>query len=278
MIYEVTHGPCPGYYMTGKHLKCLKCNAEGGLIHSLKRWLLTFPRRWLCLRAAANVTPTAWLGNILKLPRMITIHHGLAAARGAVAPTTGGTPSVVFLGRLVSTKGVHVLLQAMEQLQECKFQLNIIGDGPERARLEADVRSLGLEARVVFSGYLTPDEVEQALALSRVVVMPSLAGEVFGLVALENMLRRKALIVSEIGSLTEVIGDAGLTFPAGDAQALANCLRRVMQSEEFTEQIAARAARRASSLFTPERMVEDHLALYRRLLDSCPKNNLWARS
>ena len=52
--------------------------------------------------------------------------------------------------------------------------------------------------------------------------MPSL-GEIFGLVALENMLRKKVMIVSEIGSLTEVIGDTGLTFPAGDATALAGC-------------------------------------------------------
>ena len=89
--------------------------------------------------------------------------------------------------------------------------------------------------------------------------MPSLAGEVFGLVALENMLRKKVLIVSDIGALTEVIGDAGLAFPAGDAPELARCLRQVLQSDELREQMAGRAVRRARSLFTPERMVDDHL-------------------
>jgi len=270
MIYEVTQGPCPGHYMAGNHLQCLKCNAADGMIHSFKRWLLTFPRRWLCFRAGANVMPTAWLGNILQLPRMVTIHHGLPPGKSAITSQVGGPPIVVFLGRLVSTKGVHILLRAVDYLRDCEFQVNIIGDGPERARLEADVCSLRLEGRVVFRGYLNTDEVEEALAAAKVVVMPSLAGEVFGLVALENMLRKKVLIVSEIGALTEVIGDAGLAFPAGDAQALARCLRRVLQSEEFGEQMAGRALRRARSLFTPERMVDDHLALYRGLLDSPP--------
>ena len=143
MIYEVTQAPCPGHFMAGNHLQCLKCNAAGGMIQSFKRWLLTFPRRWLCLSADANVMPTAWLGDILKLPRMVTIHHGLPAGNHTIASTVDGPPIVVFMGRLVSTKGVHILLQAVDDLRDCEFQLNIIGDGPERARLEADVRSLG---------------------------------------------------------------------------------------------------------------------------------------
>lgn len=275
LVYEPEQVACPGHYMAGRHLQCLKCNAASGKISGLRRWLLTFPRRWLCFRASANVMPTAWLGSILQLPRMVTIHHGLRAVKRTVSPRVAGPPSVVFLGRLVSTKGVHILLQAVDQLRDYEFQLDIIGDGPERARLEADVRSLRLEGRVVFRGYLVAEEREQALAAAKAVVVPSLR-ETFGLVALENMLRKKVLIVSEIGALTEVIGDAGLAFPAGNAQALALCLERVLQSDELTEQMAARGVRRASSLFTPERMVDDHLVLYRRILGARPSDNLCA--
>jgi glycosyltransferase involved in cell wall biosynthesis len=220
--------------------------------------------------------PTTWLGSILQLPRMVTIHHGLSAGNDVVASKVGTPPSIIFLGRLVSTKGVHILLQAAHQLPDCEFRLNIIGDGPERARLEADVRSLGLERRVSFLGYLPADDIELALAAATAVVMPSLGGEVFGLVALENMLRRKVVIVSEIGALTEVVGDAGLAFPAGDAQALAGCLRRVLQSANFSEETGAQAVHRARSLFTPERMANDHLVLYRQLLGTFPGNDLCA--
>ncbi len=263
MFYEPAQVPCPGHYMAGNHRQCLKCNSGGGAILSVKRWLLTFPRRWLCLRATANVMPTSWLGTIVRLPRMVTIHHGLPTGESFVVPSVDGPSRIVFLGRLVSTKGVPVLLQAVNELRDQEFQLDIIGDGPERSRLEAEVHRLQLEGHVVFHNYLSERELENALAAAKAVVMPSLGGEVFGLVALENMLRKKVLIVSEIGALTEVIGDAGLTFPAGDVQALAGCLRRVLQPDEFTEQIGARAASRASSLFTPEGMVNDHLILYR---------------
>jgi glycosyltransferase involved in cell wall biosynthesis len=269
MIYELTQSPCPGHYMAGNHMECLKCNSARGTIYSLNRWLLTFPRRWFCLHARANVMPTAWLGSILQLSRMVTIHHGLPATKDTVTSANEDPPSIVFLGRLVTTKGVHILLQAAHQLLDCQFQLNIIGDGPERVRLEADVRSLGLDGRVCFRGYLPATEVELALAASRVVVMPSLGGEVFGLVALENMLRGKVLIVSEIGALTEVVGDAGLAFPIGDTPALARCLRKVLQSTKFSEEIGAQAVRRALSLFTPERMANEHLDLYQRLLGDC---------
>jgi len=278
LIFEPTQGSCPGHFMAGRHRQCWSCNSAGGMMHSFKRWLLTYPRRWLCARAETNVMPTAWLGSLLQLPRMVTIHHGLPApgsqgdhSPGRIAVSRAvGPPRIAYVGRLVTTKGVHILLKAASQLTDCEFQLMIIGDGPERSRLEADVRSLHLEGRVVFCGHLPTDEVEQMLAGARAVVMPSVAGEVFGLVALENMLRGKVVIVSQIGSLTEVIGDAGLTFPAGDARALAGCVRQVLDSEDFAEKMGARAAARASSLFTPERMVDDHLSLYRRLLGAAP--------
>jgi glycosyltransferase involved in cell wall biosynthesis len=268
MIYRPSLTPCPGHFMAGRHHRCLSCNGAGGVLRSLKSWLLTFPRRWLCSQAPANVTPTTWLSTVLQLPRTFTIHHGLPADPHPVSRPDASPARIVFLGRLVSTKGVQVLLKAAHHLNDCEFRLDIIGDGPERSRLEADVRSLHLERRVRFHGRLTTDEVDRVMADARAVVMPSLAGEVFGLVALESMLRQKVVIVSEIGSLTEVTGDTGLAFPTGDAPALANCIRQVLKSDKFAEEMGARAGSRANCLFTPERMVGDHLTLYRRLLEA----------
>src|SRR5579862_191700 len=163
MFYEPTQTPCPGHYKAGRHLQCLKCNAVGGVGHSVKLWLLTFPRRWLCTRARANVVPTRWLGTILQLPNLVTIHHGLDAAKRPVTAQDADPRRVVFIGRLVSTKGVHVLLQAVHELRDLDFQLDIVGDGSERPRLEAHVKSLSLEGRVVFRGSLVGEEREQAL-------------------------------------------------------------------------------------------------------------------
>jgi glycosyltransferase involved in cell wall biosynthesis len=264
LIHEPTQSACPGHYMAGRYTQCLRCNAAQGRVRSLKQSLFTFPRRWLCSRARANVVPTAWLGTLLQLRRMVTIHHGLRGGR--TVPSHPAKPqTVVFMGRLVSTKGVHTLLQATDQLSDCEFKLVIIGEGPERKKLEAEAQRLQLADRVVFRGYLNPDQLEEELAGTKVIVMPSLAGEVFGLVALENMLREKTLVVSKIGSLIEVVGDAGLSFPAGDATSLAECMRKVLQSHAFADSLGTRAKQRAATMFTPEKMVADHLALYRSL-------------
>jgi glycosyltransferase involved in cell wall biosynthesis len=262
MFYEPTQTFCSSHFMSGSHRACLSCNRDAaGALRGLKRWLLTFPRRWLCLQARAHIVPTTWFGAQLQLPRTTTIHHGLPA-KAFIASVSSTPPQIVFLGRLVRTKGVHVLLQAVQQLANCDFALEIVGDGPERERLQAQVRSLGIESRAHFRGYLPEAELDALLARAKAVVMPSLAGEAFGLVALENMLRQKLVIVSDIGALTEVVGDAGLSFPSGDSRALAACLRRVLQSDDLAQQLAARARLRAESLFSTERMVHDHLELY----------------
>src|SRR5438094_904010 len=77
LLYEPTQTPCPGHFMAGRHSECIRCNAQLGLLGSLKLWLLTFPRRWLCTRARSNIMPTEWLSTLLRLPRSTTIYHGL---------------------------------------------------------------------------------------------------------------------------------------------------------------------------------------------------------
>lgn len=266
LVYQPELCPCPGRFMAGNYRVCLKCSSHNGVVHSVKQLLLTFVRRRLCFGVSANVMPTEWLGSVVRLPKAITIHHGLPANSVTNTAEQCMPPTIVFQGRLVSTKGVSTLLKAAHLLRDCEFELQIIGDGPDRARLEAEAVRLKLNGKVRFLGFLSPAQVEQAVARARVVVMPSLGGEVFGLVALENMQRGKAVVVSGIGALSEVVGDPDLIFPPGDEVALAARLRRVLQSPAFVQQAGDKAVERAGSMFTVEQMVSEHLALYQRLL------------
>ena len=139
LLIEPASMPCPGHFMAGRHGECLRCNASHGWLASCKLWLLTFLRRFLCASTAANITPTQWLGSLLPLPRIVAIPHGLeftnTVTRHQQVP---GIPVIAFLGRLVTTKGARVLLQAARILraQKRSFDLLIIGDGPERPSLE----------------------------------------------------------------------------------------------------------------------------------------------
>jgi glycosyltransferase involved in cell wall biosynthesis len=105
--------------------------------------------------------------------------------------------------------------------------------------------------------------------------MPSLAGEVFGLVALENMMRKKAVIISDIGALAEVVGDAGLVFPVGNAEILADRIKQVLQPG-YAETLEERAGKRAK-LFTTQRMAEEHRALYARVLHECSDSDQYSQ-
>ena len=229
LLIEPAGTPCPGHFMAGRHPECFRCNSAQGWFASRKLWLLTFVRRFLCARAAANITPTQWLGGQLHLPHVAAIPHGLEAVEAASRPKSLGAPPVfAFQGRLVSTKGVRLLFEAARILrgQNRSFELLIIGDGPERASLERFACESQIGAQVRFAGRLIGTQLDAELSQALAVVVPSLGGEVFGLVVAENMLRALPVVASDLGAFTEVLGDTGLTFRTGDATALASSLSR----------------------------------------------------
>jgi len=267
LFYEPSQSPCPGHFMAGRHGECLRCNSREGRFASFKLWLLTFLRRLLCRWVAANIAPTHWTETLLELPRALTIHHGLIAPQesGAVeAPQHSAT--FAFQGRLVSTKGAHLLLEAASQLKAkgIAFQVRIIGEGPERTRLESLAVSLQLNGYVHFLGALPQEVLHPELSRATAIVMPSLGGEVFGLVALENMQRGRLLIVSDLGALAEVVGGAGLVFPVGNAVELSARLEQVLAFPEGAQQLRLRARHRISEFFDGKRMIENHIHLYEK--------------
>jgi len=269
LLYEPTQQPCPGHFMAGRHGECIRCNARNGLLRSFIMWALTFPRRWLCTRVRSNIMPTKWLGEALSLPRSTTVYHGLPGVNShPVLPSSSQQTTLAFVGRLVGTKGIQILLQAAQQLsaEGLHYRLKVIGDGPDRTALQKQAMALGLEGAVQFLGYLPPKALEEKLMDAATVVMPSLAGEVFGLVAAENMSRGKLLVVSDVGSMREVIGDTGLWSAPGDVNGLASCLRRALNEPGLANAFGGKARQRARELFPEERMVAAHFAIYRQLL------------
>jgi glycogen(starch) synthase len=264
LLYEPTRTLCPGHFMAGRHAQCVRCNAKDGLLQSLALWFFTFPRRWLCTHATANIMPTNWLGGLVQLPRSTTVYHGLTNANVSDLPSTSASSTFAFVGRLVSTKGVQILLQAAQQVraQGLRFQIKVIGDGPDRQLLESQIAEMGLTENVQFLGYVPAGDLEKHLADVSTIVMPSLAGEVFGLVAAENMARGKLVIASDSGALSEVIADAGLTFPAGDVSGLARCMKQVLQDETLPAKLGSAARTRAANEFNERRMLERHLNIY----------------
>jgi glycosyltransferase involved in cell wall biosynthesis len=178
-----------------------------------------------------------------------------------------------YVGRLVSEKGLPILLRAASQLlkQGYNFQVKMIGDGPERANLEEMVGAFGLQGCVGFTGQLQGDALQGALREVSVLVMATLMEETAGLAAIEQMMRGRLVVVSDIGGLAEVVDGVGLKFAAGDVAGLASCLRRVLDDPGLVEVLGRKARQRALEFFLQQRMIAEHLALYRELIgDSSP--------
>jgi len=270
LFYEPTQGPCPGHFMAGHHGECLRCNAGVGTMHSAKLWLLTFPRRWLSRRSNLQIAPTRWLSSVLRMNGVRTIFHGVRARQAdQVAPGSAEPPRVVFLGRLVTTKGVQTLLEAAAGIRRRgrELQVEVIGDGPERVRLEARTKELGIADLVCFRGRLAEEAVDAICAGALCMVMPSLGGEVFGLVAAEQMMRGRAMVVTGVGALVEVVGEAGLVFPAGDAGALERCLEQLLCKRRLAAELGMLGRLRAVDFFSVQRMIDEHFAAFRDVLD-----------
>ena len=266
MFFEPTQTHCPGHFMAGRYGKCFECNGRSvGPRKSLSWLALTHLRRWLAERATANITPTDWLATILKLNRTSTVYHGVSSVAGT-ADSILSPSTFAYQGRLVTTKGVDLLLQVAQQLQNEKydFRLKIIGEGPELESLKS--RAAGLHGEVEFLGHVPDKNLEEVLSDVATVVMPSLGGEVFGLVAGENMLRGKLLIVSDLGALREVVGDTGMIFRTGDAESLATCMRKVLENPSLPGSLGPAARARAMKVFDRDSMIQGHVSLYREAL------------
>jgi glycosyltransferase involved in cell wall biosynthesis len=275
LLYEPTKTVCPGHFMAGRYTKCLRCNAKtSGMVKSLGQLLLTFPRRWALKLVTTNAPITRHVKNRLLLPRSEVIYYGVPNPhkgfdRTAASPQSKplDPPAFAYVGRLVTEKGVPVLLQSAKELVDAgySFRLKIIGDGPERAALQATAVSLGLEPCVSFGGWLQGAALQAELDGVSAVVMATLMEETAGLALIEHMIRGGLVIASDIGGMGEVVDGAGLKFAAGSVAGLTSCLRRVLDDPGLVKILGAKAKARAEELFTQERMIHEHLGLYRQI-------------
>ncbi len=141
------------------------------------------------------------------------------------------TRDLIFVGRLVSDKGADLLLKALAVLQQNEQtpNLTLVGTGPEAGKLHNMVQDLGLEEQVRFVGLKKGTELAGLINQHRIMVIPSVWDEPFGIVALEGLACGCLVIGSGGGGLPEAIGGLGLTYPNQDALSLAACLQRVLE-------------------------------------------------
>lgn len=156
---------------------------------------------------------------------------------------------VVSLGALAVEKGVDVAIRAMGDLPGC--QLLIVGDGPDRSRLEA-LAAQTAKDQIIFTGALSDPGV--ALAAADVVVLPSRGGDSMPAVLIEAGLCGVPCIATPVGAIADVVldGSTGYIVPIGDQARFSAALREMSEDPERRQSFGEAAQRHCREHFTIE--------------------------
>ncbi|MGE5049742.1 MAG: N-acetyl-alpha-D-glucosaminyl L-malate synthase BshA, partial [Deltaproteobacteria bacterium] len=159
---------------------------------------------------------------------------------------------------------LHILARVQERMPAV---LVLVGDGPERARVEAEARRLGLSADVAFAGAVR--NLPPLLRACDLFLLPS-AHESFGLAALEAMSCGLPVVGSLTGGLPEVVedGETGFLANPGDVAAMGGAALRILSDDPLRGRLSRAARDRAVRLFRAEEVLLRWEALYERAVES----------
>jgi glycosyltransferase involved in cell wall biosynthesis len=178
---------------------------------------------------------------------------------------------LLFVGRLVERKGVHLLIEALGTLPPTRrVVLNVVGDGPDRPRLQAQAERLGLGGRAVFHGFVPKEELQRRLETCDAFVLPAVIDakgdtEGLGVVLIEAMSYARPVIASAAGGIVDIVRDGrnGFLVPPGDGPALAGAIGRMMDDPAAARTLGLHGREDAESGFGWD-VIADRLAeIYR---------------
>lgn len=151
----------------------------------------------------------------------------------------------VFVGRLVSDKGADMCVELLSELNnfnEKKYSLTIIGDGLEMKKLRELATTYNLTNEIRFLGFLPAEAIAKELNEHRYLLVPSRWEEPFGIVALEGMACGCIPIVSNGGGLPDAVGKAGVVFERNSLESLVQSTIQLLEDEEQQENLRQSAA------------------------------------
>ncbi|OUM03551.1 glycosyltransferase family 4 protein [Variovorax sp. JS1663] len=237
---------------------------RGGWLRAMKDGMKLLLRRGIAkFGVTRNVAITEWMNRALPLPRQVQIYNPFPIERFRAADREGAEYEFFYMGRLVQEKGVDTLIRAFARVlarQAGRPRLLLIGDGSARPELERLVAELGIGSSVFFAGAQSGEGLVDWVAKGMIGVLPSVWYEPMGGVAVELLAAGKSLIVSAQGGLAECVGNAGLTFPNGDDEALAAQMLRVLEDPALRAEQASKARERAAG-FMPGRFVTQYIEM-----------------
>lgn len=241
-------------------------------------WVNRFLARW----HSKIIVISDWIGTFLPevegIPqeKIVRIHYGLQpdtvmkhADKQYVRQQfqlPGQVPVIGTIGRLTAQKGHSYLLQAVKQVKAHfpELRVLILGEGELHPELEKQSKELGIESNVIFTGYR--NDAVKLLSGFDFFVFPSL-WEGFGLVLLEAMALKKAIVASSVSAIPESVidGKTGILVPPRNAERLAEAMLILLRETNLAHTMGEAGYRHLQENFSVQKMVEATEALYTSL-------------
>jgi glycosyltransferase involved in cell wall biosynthesis len=196
----------------------------------------------------------------------VVIHNAVDVSAAPRSRHDRPVPRLIAVGRLKAPKDFLTLIRALAALTNQRFEAVVVGDGPDRPEVEAEVRRLGLGGRVQVVG--ERNDVPELLAESDVFVLSS-RSEGLPVSVLEAMAAELPVVASAVGGLAELVvdGETGVLVRPGDEDALARALARLVEEPDLRRTLGAAGRKRAEEHFDLAAFRRSHLDLYHRHLE-----------
>jgi glycosyltransferase involved in cell wall biosynthesis len=198
------------------------------------------------------------------IQNIVHIPHGVSAYR-RIEKLRSHYRDFTFVGDFEEHKGLVQLITAWARV--CNnfphSRLFLIGDGKLMNFVKRLVINLGIESKIVFTGWLNKEELNNILESMRFIVIPSIIGESFSLIAAEVQYLGLPAIASNNGALIELISDSinGVLVSPGNIDELENALVFLLEDHSIVDKLSVGAYKKSQSLLTPNEVIDRYLRI-----------------
>jgi glycosyltransferase involved in cell wall biosynthesis len=199
------------------------------------------------------------------------VYNGMIEPAVSPSPLALSPPRILGFGRLVKMKGFDILVDAYARLRRRipGARLTLVGDGTERTSLEKQVRDLGLQDCVTFTGQLGPDQVYEQINQSGLVVIPSRTPDPFPTVGLEAGILGRPVVAAANGGLPEMIldGKTGLLVEPENPEKFYEAMFSLIDEPQKAQRLGDEARSRIKNVFGWDRYIDSYDSLYHSLVN-----------
>ncbi len=185
---------------------------------------------------------------------------------------------ILFMGRHVWEKGLDLLIDAIPDILRDNPQAKFVitGKGYMTDELKRRAQEYGVFHKILFTGFIPDEEIPRLLSVSSLLVVPS-RYEPFGIVALEGMINKVPVVVSDVGGLGEIIEHekTGMKHYVNDSKSLAFCCNKILKDKDLKENIIKNAFEVARKKYNWKDIARETIDIYDKIISDNKKNIVW---